>query len=64
MTLNKAKRYSVQVLVISSSIVHPFTGRDFHKAHNNLCGGFILGVDINFGLSYVSLSSKVAYTGK
>ena len=39
----------------------------FHKTHMNLYGVFILGVSINidsikYGLLFVSLGSKVAYT--
>ena len=36
----------------------------FHTVHINLYGVFILGVDKKYGLSFVSLGSKVAYTGE
>ena len=36
----------------------------FHKAHMNLYGVFILGVNIKYGLSFVFLGSKVAYTSE
>ena len=35
-----------------------------YKAHMNLYGVLILGINIKYGLSFVSLGSKVAYTGE
>ena len=36
----------------------------FHKAHIDLCGVYILGVNMKYGLFHASVGSKMAYTGE
>jgi hypothetical protein len=44
-------------------VFNPFTGGIcFRKAVINLYGVFILGVNVRYGLAFVSFGSKVAYT--